>query len=81
MPDDVSVVGYDDIDISSIVLPSLTTIHQPVNDMIEAGTTMLMNIVAGKGFESCRSMAKPWLVERESTKAIDRIPRYAILGG
>jgi len=81
VPDDVSVVGYDDIDISSIVLPSLTTIHQPVNDMIEAGTTMLMNIVAGKGFESCRSMAKPWLVERESTKAIDRIPRYAILGG
>ena len=81
VPDDVSVVGYDDIDISSIVLPSLTTIHQPVNDMIEAGTTMLMNIVAGKGFESCRAMAKPWLVERESTKAIDSFPRYAILGG
>jgi DNA-binding LacI/PurR family transcriptional regulator len=70
VPEDVSVMGYDDIDISSIVVPSLTTIHQPVNEMIEAGTSMLMNIVAGKGSESSREMAKPWLVRRESTAAV-----------
>ena len=80
VPEDVSVVGYDDIDICSIVLPSLTTIHQPVNDMIEAGTSMLLGIVAGKGFEPGREMAKPWLVERESTKIIDSLPRRGILG-
>ena len=68
VPEDVSVIGYDDIDISSIVVPSLTTIHQPVNEMIEAGILMLLDLVAGKGVVGARPMAKPWLVERESTK-------------
>jgi LacI family transcriptional regulator len=70
VPEDVSVVGYDDIDISSIVVPSLTTIHQPINDMIEAGAAMLLDLVEGKSIAPERAMTKPWLVERESTKAI-----------
>jgi LacI family transcriptional regulator len=70
VPEDVSVVGYDDIDISSIVVPSLTTIHQPINDMIEAGAAMLLDLVEGGRVAPEREMTKPWLVERESTKAI-----------
>jgi DNA-binding LacI/PurR family transcriptional regulator len=71
VPEDVSVMGYDDIDISSIVVPSLTTIHQPIDDMIEAGATMLLSIVAGKGrIEWDQEKLKPWLVERESTRAV-----------
>jgi DNA-binding LacI/PurR family transcriptional regulator len=69
VPGDVSVVGYDDIDISAIVVPSLTTIHQPINDMIEAGAAMLLDLVEGKAVAPGRAMAKPWLIERESTKA------------
>jgi DNA-binding LacI/PurR family transcriptional regulator len=70
VPDDVSVVGYDDIDISSIVVPSLTTVHQPINDMIETGAEMLLDIVEGKTIRPAREMSKPWLVTRESTRAI-----------
>ena len=71
VPEDVSVMGYDDIDISSIVVPSLTTIHQPIDDMVEAGATMLLSIVAGKGrIEWDQEKLKPWLVERESTRAV-----------
>jgi DNA-binding LacI/PurR family transcriptional regulator len=70
VPEDISVIGYDDIDISSIVVPSLTTIHQPINEMIEAGTSMLMDLVEGREPISSREIAKPWLVERESTRSI-----------
>jgi DNA-binding LacI/PurR family transcriptional regulator len=70
VPEDVSVVGYDDIDISSIVVPSLTTVHQPINDMIETGAEMLLDIVEGKTIRPAREMSKPWLVTRESTRAI-----------
>jgi len=75
VPEDVSIIGYDDIDISAIVVPSLTTIHQPLNEMIEAGTRMLMSIVDGSGPGSVREMAKPWLIERESTRRIGEEPR------
>lgn len=70
IPGDVSVMGYDDIDISSIVVPSLTTIHQPINDMIEAGVEILLNLVEGRSTELRRELNKPWLVERESTRAV-----------
>jgi DNA-binding LacI/PurR family transcriptional regulator len=70
VPEDVSVIGYDDIDISSIVVPSLTTIHQPIDDMIETGVQMLLKLVKDKIIEPHKEMAKPWLVDRESTRAI-----------
>jgi LacI family transcriptional regulator len=73
VPEDVSVIGYDDIDISAIVIPSLTTIHQPFKEMIEAGTEMLMRIVDGGDGSLSVEMGKPWLVERESTRRLGAV--------
>jgi LacI family transcriptional regulator len=33
VPDDVSVVGYDDLPVSAYVEPALTTVHQPMGDV------------------------------------------------
>ena len=32
VPDDISVMGYDDIDLASYMIPPLSTIHQPKDD-------------------------------------------------
>ncbi len=76
VPDDISVVGYDDIEIASLVHPALTTIHQPIDKMIEIGAKMLMHLITKNNGEEEKSerggqnKLRPWLVERESTKRI-----------
>lgn len=43
VPDDISVLGYDDIDLDEYVVPKLTTIHQPVVTMGQQATSLLIN--------------------------------------
>jgi LacI family transcriptional regulator len=69
VPEDVSVIGFDDIDMSSIVLPSLTTIHQPLEELMQIAVGLLMDSVEGRQADSVRQVPKPWLVPRESTSA------------
>lgn len=42
IPDDVSIVGHDDIDMASWNLLNLTTVRQPVEDMVEAACDLLL---------------------------------------
>ena len=41
VPEDVSLLGYDDLSISAKVRPALTTVHQPMNDFIEKSIEIL----------------------------------------
>lgn len=43
VPSDVSIMGFDDTPVSSIVWPPLTTIHQPLQEMAELAANMLVN--------------------------------------
>jgi LacI family transcriptional regulator len=71
VPDDISLVGYDDVDAASYVSPSLTTVHQPVDKVIDRGAQMLMKLINNEEVEEIETVLLPWLVERESTKKID----------
>lgn len=42
IPDDISVVGYDDIDLAEYVTPTLTTIHQPAFEMGESAAKLIL---------------------------------------
>ena len=42
IPDDVSVVGFDDIPQTAMVFPSLTTIRQPLEEMGRVATQALL---------------------------------------
>lgn len=70
VPDDVSLVGYDDVDAASYVSPSLTTVHQPVDKVIDRGAQMLMKLINNEEIEEIETVLRPWLVERESTRKI-----------
>ena len=69
VPEDVSVAGYDGIDVSGYISPSLTTIRQPVEDMAKNTVKLLFDIIAGKKEHQHITFAGELLV-RESTKEI-----------
>ncbi|NLL77390.1 MAG: LacI family transcriptional regulator [Clostridiales bacterium] len=66
IPEDVSVAGYDGIDVGKYYNPAITTIKQPVKEMAKTTIKLLFDIVAGR--KSCEHIVFPAeLVEREST--------------
>ncbi len=70
VPEDISVMGYDDIDQSSIFIPSLTTIHYPVKEIVNEASRILLARIKQPIFTSNEEIIiKPELVIRESTKA------------
>ncbi len=49
VPGDVSVVGFDDIDLAPLVDPPLTTVHQPIRRKGEEAVRALLTVVEGRG--------------------------------
>lgn len=45
VPDDVAVVGYDDVQMASIFKPSLTTVRQPIRDIAQSMARMMSDII------------------------------------
>jgi LacI family transcriptional regulator len=46
-PRDLSVAGYDDSDIATMVTPSLTTIRRPLEEMASAAASQLLALISG----------------------------------
>jgi DNA-binding LacI/PurR family transcriptional regulator len=69
IPEDVSVIGFDDIQSAAFQNPSLTTIRQPLREMgMSAAETLLKRIACGPKEDYPRSIiAEPELVIRAST--------------
>lgn len=65
VPDDVAVVGHDDLDVAKLTEPPLTTIHQPVEEMARTMTRMLLAQVHD-GLEAEPAVLPTYLVERSS---------------
>ncbi|MFY0596625.1 MAG: LacI family DNA-binding transcriptional regulator [Cognatishimia sp.] len=47
VPEDISITGFDDIELASIVTPTLTTVHVPHREMGRKAATELANLVEG----------------------------------
>lgn len=63
VPDDLSVVGFDDIDLADLFVPRLTTIRQPLQEMVFEALNQILN--TDKEMGDKRYMAK--LIARRST--------------
>ncbi len=70
VPRDVAVVGFDNIEISSMSTPSLTTINQPTTQLGMLAVDLLIKVINGEEL----SMSKMWLdaelIVRESTSVL-----------
>jgi DNA-binding LacI/PurR family transcriptional regulator len=67
VPQDVSVMGFDDIPGAAFHMPSLTTVRQPLNRMGEVAAQSLLDRIEGKKEYSPEIAIEPELVVREST--------------
>ena len=67
VPEDLSVVGFDDVEGATIVTPKLTTVRQPLAEMGRTGVSLLMRLLAGERFETLHVELATRLVVREST--------------
>lgn len=66
VPQDLSVVGYDDLPMSAWTNPSLTTVRQPIVDKGRLAARLLIQLMKGKAIESPLPLSTS-LVVRKST--------------
>src|SRR5919206_955823 len=69
VPDQLSVVGFDDIPLAEFAVPSLTTVHQPIERIAREAVQHLLPLIAEpeQPRQRRRDSLEPSLVVREST--------------
>lgn len=67
VPDNMSVVGFDDVPLASLITPTLTTVRQPLVEMGRVATTMLLRLIAEEPLDSRRVELTTTLIVRESS--------------
>jgi LacI family repressor for deo operon, udp, cdd, tsx, nupC, and nupG len=70
VPDDFSVVGFDDSSLMTCTDPPLTTVRQPIDAMGQAAVTQLMSQIGGGHVSSEEMLFEPELVVRSSTAPV-----------
>jgi LacI family transcriptional regulator len=67
VPADLSVVGFDDLDLSRVVTPRLTTVRQPLEEMARMGVELLIRLIEGREIHTLHIELATELVLRGST--------------
>jgi DNA-binding LacI/PurR family transcriptional regulator len=67
VPDDMSVIGFDDIEAASYITPSLTTIRQPFEEMGQRALALLFELLNSGRATNRQVILPPELILRQST--------------
>ncbi|WP_022942502.1 substrate-binding domain-containing protein [Psychromonas hadalis] len=70
VPEDLSIIGYDDIKLAKYICPALTTIHQPKFNLGQMAFDTLLDKVKTGREESVEINLAPTLVIRDSVKRL-----------
>ncbi|MGG7096102.1 LacI family DNA-binding transcriptional regulator [Clostridium sardiniense] len=68
IPEDISILGFDNIDICNFIEPELTTVAQPIYNMGEEGIKLLLRLIDKKDIEEKIIELDPYLIERGTVK-------------
>ncbi len=67
MPDEVAIMGIDDIDIASFIRPKLSTVHIPIGELGRKSADILMDIISEKDNPIMRQVIlQPSIVIRDT---------------
>ena len=67
VPEDVAVAGFDDISMSTLFTPTLTTVRQPKYQIGARAMEKLLDLISGKELSNWRDVLNYELVIRESS--------------
>jgi LacI family transcriptional regulator len=67
VPERLSIVGFDDSELSRVVTPALTTVRQPLEEMGRMAVSLLTRLIDGQRVETLRIELATRLVVRSST--------------
>jgi LacI family transcriptional regulator len=73
VPADISIAGFDDVALSRQIWPALTTIKQPICEIAEAGTNLLLNILNDEELTQISQELPTSLIVRKSTGPPKRV--------
>jgi LacI family transcriptional regulator len=71
VPEDLSIIGYDDISLAKFITPSLTTIHQPKFNLGRKAFDTLLDQIQSHRETNLAIHLDPTLVERDSVKTLN----------
>ncbi|NBU26475.1 MAG: hypothetical protein EBS39_12865 [Gammaproteobacteria bacterium] len=80
IPEDLSLAGFDDIPIATQLWPSLTTVGQPIREMANRATALLLDMIGGRSPaphatpDATPELIRSRLLVRHSTAAPNRPP-------
>lgn len=66
VPDDIAIVGFDDIELASLAQVPLTTIRQPVHEIVNKALDVIIDQI-NEGNPNIQTIFKPELIVRNST--------------
>jgi LacI family transcriptional regulator len=67
VPEDVSIIGFDNTILASVTSPPLTTVAQPIEDLGRRAVDLLIDELKDEGKSPQKIVLKPELVIRDST--------------
>ena len=67
VPDDLSVVGFDDTELATVVTPQLTSVRQPLAELGRTGVSLLVRLLERQRVDALRMELSTRLVVRETT--------------
>ncbi|GKU82718.1 LacI family DNA-binding transcriptional regulator [Niallia sp. NCCP-28] len=73
IPNDLSVIGFDNTELSQVVVPSLSTVQQPLKDIGHHVVDLLTRKIEGKSKMTHRVVLLPDIIIRQSTMQIENM--------
>ena len=72
IPEDIQVIGFDNIEFTALLHPPLSTIHQPAYEMGQAAAEMLIHIINQEKIEETIKKLPISFVERQTTRKAEK---------
>lgn len=68
IPNDVQVIGFDNIELSDVLIPKLTTIEQPIIEIGKESINLLKKLIKKEEISDLHHILPVSMIERETTK-------------
>jgi LacI family repressor for deo operon, udp, cdd, tsx, nupC, and nupG len=69
-PEDISITGFDDLQLAAFMNPSLTTVRQPAAELGEVAMNMLIDLIEGKTIDNPNPYLPHEIIVRDSTRPL-----------